>query len=1292
MVSLVIDGGGTATAPSVNAGADVAEHLVNTAFTRTAVENDNGSAITSRAWTITAGPTGQGSTIGTSASLNWTPTQVGTYTLQYSATNAGGTSTDTAQVTVVSSALAPTVDAGSDIASHPNGTQLIRTATENDNGSAITSRAWTITAGPTGVGTTLSTTASFAWTPSEPGTYTLQYSAQNSIGTGTDSFVVTVAGGVATFGYSIESASTVVGPSTAVKTAVSRAIPSSTGTVQTGHAKMSVASGTKSVVFVIYANETVDGVDQPGARLAISDEVDLTSTTPVIVEFPFSGANQITVQDGTKYWVGYSWSNEGGAFSGYRADSNSAPRWEHEDYTFPNPWDPFTAGGVDGNARPLSGPIVAWVSYSSGTVFTPPTVDAGPDATVTAGQEFVRYGTAQMNDATQVLDGGWDVVSGDPIEGFPLFTDGFQFIPEDTGTVRQSVLRFWIETDAGYAEDTFTLTIVPASSGALEVRGRHFAGPFAAATQHTINTPTETQPGDAIYVWVSNDEFGTAGGGVSNIPVMDQASTAAGWVTDPAWTMEQSDSTNVRGTVFYLPNAQGGGADVLTVNLSTDPEELAYVSIAVANGGSPLVWMDDANSSQNSIDFLPFQDLDAGDYLSILALAIDGNPFATGGQDISFTPSTGHGYSTVVQAEPAGGATNTCAAYTTDRIFTGITAGGSIDPPTLSWSTADQAIGAHILAPRVAGGGPGPVLSVDAGADVFLHLVNTLFTRTAEETGSGITARSWTILSGPAGQGTVIGSSATLSWTPTVVGVYELQYSASDGTTTATDSIQVNVSASGGDRMPANPGEALWIGASGGMNHYNVGIGRPGGGTNHDDFDMEAIEEGFAEEPWFCLTENGDVQFQMNVDYGRTSLGTRYARSELRELTASGARAAWNSGSGTHYMKGRSRVMRVAPTGNKPEVCFFQCHDASSDLVRVITTSGGGGAQGLRLRALWTPPSNPDYEGSAIIMAAYDLGQWVDWEMRFVNGRCYLFLNGQDVTPAELAQENMGTTGCYFKTGCYNQANTDAERGGADPGDYFTVELAKGTLETWHTGYPTPTDPVYTGTPSNVQTIRFYLTNTPAPHTPNLAAGFWNDKAFAQANPLLLGNEKSGTATSTTLTETVATSPYWGLVRQFVTERASTSGVIQGDMYVVAGLNQSDSAAAMNLVVHGWVESGDTGVSKGTIFSRYLTDSISLTPYGGWYRTPITNTVTISPGDRVVFEIGFRAGNTDTSPHSMTYYHGGTGPDLSQGQTSNVTTSVSWLELQFTPGMAFDESYQPPVTTAESGRMLMSVC
>lgn len=68
--------------------------------------------------------------------------------------------------------------------------------------------------------------------------------------------------------------------------------------------------------------------------------------------------------------------------------------------------------------------------------------------------------------------------------------------------------------------------------------------------------------------------------------------------------------------------------------------------------------------------------------------------------------------------------------------------------------------------PPGGGGGGGVGGALDAGADASISAGGT-FSRTATEpTGTTITSRAWTILDGPMGTGTTIGTAAALSWVP----------------------------------------------------------------------------------------------------------------------------------------------------------------------------------------------------------------------------------------------------------------------------------------------------------------------------------------------------------------------------------------------------------------------------------------------------------------------------------------------------------------------------------------------
>lgn len=85
--------GAASTPPDVSVGEDIFSDQYET-VTRTATENDGGSAITSRAWTVQSGPNQVGATIGTAAALSWAPTVGGDYVLRYTATNSSGSDFD----------------------------------------------------------------------------------------------------------------------------------------------------------------------------------------------------------------------------------------------------------------------------------------------------------------------------------------------------------------------------------------------------------------------------------------------------------------------------------------------------------------------------------------------------------------------------------------------------------------------------------------------------------------------------------------------------------------------------------------------------------------------------------------------------------------------------------------------------------------------------------------------------------------------------------------------------------------------------------------------------------------------------------------------------------------------------------------------------------------------------------------------------------------------------------------------------------------------------------------------
>jgi hypothetical protein len=263
--------------------------------------------------------------------------------------------------------------------------------------------------------------------------------------------------------------------------------------------------------------------------------------------------------------------------------------------------------------------------------------------------------------------------------------------------------------------------------------------------------------------------------------------------------------------------------------------------------------------------------------------------------------------------------------------------------------------------------------------------------------------------------------------------------------------------------LPANPGEALWIGAAGGQNHANVGIGQgtSNAPNDHEDYSQASIEDG-ASPPGdpnkFFLSTAGNAVFRINASAGTTSTNTKHPRCECRELQQNGTSpAAWDGRTGTHYLKARVRIIQV--TTNRPWICFGQIHGSSnspntSDLIRLQTEGTAGTSTNLSLIARRTPPGGSEIR--TVLRTGYNVGDWFNYEIWQIDGTITVYIDGV----LKLTATGMGQNFNYFKWGCYLQ---DSLGEGAASGDWGAVEFERGSVKVWHSGYPDPSTPVFTG-------------------------------------------------------------------------------------------------------------------------------------------------------------------------------------------------------------------------------------
>lgn len=155
---------------------------------------------------------------------------------------------------------------------------------------------------------------------------------------------------------------------------------------------------------------------------------------------------------------------------------------------------------------------------------------------------------------------------------------------------------------------------------------------------------------------------------------------------------------------------------------------------------------------------------------------------------------------------------------------------------------------------------------------------------------------------------------------------------------------------------------------------------------------------------WFHLDPTDDgIVFTANAG-GTTTSGSRYPRSELRELDG-GDHASWSNTSGTHTLAVRQAVTALPEA--KPEVVVAQIHDSSSDVIEIRL-------EGSKLIGQYN-----DGQTDVTIDPDYTLGDVYDLQLVAADGRIQVLYNG--VEKLDIAKKG---SGWYFKSGCYLQSNT----------------------------------------------------------------------------------------------------------------------------------------------------------------------------------------------------------------------------------------------------------------------------
>jgi len=209
-----------------------------------------------------------------------------------------------------------------------------------------------------------------------------------------------------------------------------------------------------------------------------------------------------------------------------------------------------------------------------------------------------------------------------------------------------------------------------------------------------------------------------------------------------------------------------------------------------------------------------------------------------------------------------------------------------------------------------------------------------------------------------------------------------------------------------------------------------VDTDRPG---HPDEITRPALDTFFDPDCFFLSPEGDAVLFRARCD-GKTTKNSKYPRCELREMNSAGTdEIDWSTNDNSRHELQVELAINATPV-KKPHVVCAQIHDGKDDLVMIR----------LERRKLFIEREG---EPDVSLIDDYKLGQRVKLNLIAQAGHIRVLCN--DV---EKLNWKKSSTGCYFKTGCYTQSNTD--RG--DKAD-ASGEVALYHLAVTHT--PVPSEP-----------------------------------------------------------------------------------------------------------------------------------------------------------------------------------------------------------------------------------------
>lgn len=225
------------------------------------------------------------------------------------------------------------------------------------------------------------------------------------------------------------------------------------------------------------------------------------------------------------------------------------------------------------------------------------------------------------------------------------------------------------------------------------------------------------------------------------------------------------------------------------------------------------------------------------------------------------------------------------------------------------------------------------------------------------------------------------------------------------------------------------------------------------------------IKAGASKPPYFCVDGMG-VRFQVEVD-AKTTSGSKYARSELRECNTDGSLAGWDSSKGTHWMLVEGTWDHIPP--GKPNLVGAQIHDAKNDRLEVLTDK-----KGVIVRV------NGSSSGQPLLAPSVKAGDKYQILAVVNSGKVDVYYN--DLTKPKVSFK-LSAKGCYFKAGAYVNCSAKDAGSSKEYGAVVMTRLSVGHGIPVPTGGPVPT-PVPVPTPIPTPDPVPVPTPTPTPSQP----------------------------------------------------------------------------------------------------------------------------------------------------------------------------------------------------------------